>query len=164
MPNRKWVCDASPIILLAKVRRADLLLSLPSELAIPKAVVQEVLSGPEGSSAVKWVRSNRSDVSCPEVSVSPQVVPWDLDEGENAVLSWAQEEPRWTVVLDDLAGRRCAKALGLSVTGTLGILLLAKEEGAFPEVRPVLEALVEAGLQASDNLLEEVLQRAGEAS
>jgi predicted nucleic acid-binding protein len=30
--DRKWVCDASPIILLAKVGRADLLLSLSDAL------------------------------------------------------------------------------------------------------------------------------------
>lgn len=78
------------------------------------------------------------------------------------MLSWAVRKVGWTAVLDDLAGRRCGQALGLPVTGTLGVLLLAKEEGHLPKVKPVVDALLDAGLQVSDALLDEVLRRAGE--
>jgi predicted nucleic acid-binding protein len=94
--------------------------------------------------------------------VVSKVASWDLGKGESAVLSWAVRNTGWTVVIDDLAGRRCGRALGRPVTGTLGLLLLAKEEGQISEVKPVVDALLDAGLQVSDALLEEVLRKAGE--
>lgn len=59
MRDRKWVCDASPIILLAKVGRADLLLSLSDALMVPAAVEQEVVAGPAKSPARRWLQDNR---------------------------------------------------------------------------------------------------------
>ena len=51
MSERKWICDASPIILLAKANREDLLLLSSDELLIPESVEQEIVAGPEGSPA-----------------------------------------------------------------------------------------------------------------
>lgn len=162
MAERKWVCDASPIILLAKTDRADLLTALSDELVIPEAVEREVASGPEGSPARHWLRTHRSQYGHPSVSVVSEVASWDLGRGESSVLSWAVRKVGWTAILDDLAGRRCGQALGLPVTGTLGVLLLAKEEGHLSKVKPVVDALLDAGLQVSDALLDEVLRRAEE--
>jgi predicted nucleic acid-binding protein len=61
-----------------------------------------------------------------------------------------------------LAGRRCAKDLGLSLTGTLGVVLLAKEDGLIDEVAPIVKALTDVGLRASDALVGCVLREAGE--
>lgn len=163
MAERKWVCNASPIILLAKTDRADLLPALSDELVIPEPVEREVHSGPEGSPARHWLRTHRSQYEQPSVSVVPEVASWDLGNGESAVLSWAARDVGWTVIVDDLAGRRCGQALGLPVTGTLGVLLLAKEEGRISKVKPMVDALVNAGLQVSDALLKEVLRKADEA-
>jgi hypothetical protein len=51
MSERKWICDACPIILLAKANREDLLLLSSDELLIPESVEQEIVAGPEGSPA-----------------------------------------------------------------------------------------------------------------
>jgi predicted nucleic acid-binding protein len=51
---------------------------------------------------------------------------------------------------------------GLPVTGTLGVLLAAKDQGILPKVRDVLDALRAAGFRVSDALIQEILRRAGE--
>ena len=57
--------------------------------------------------------------------------------------------------------------MGIETIGTLGILLLAKDRG-LPErnplaaVRPLVDALAEAGFHLSEALREEVLRLAGE--
>lgn len=162
MSERRWICDASPIILLAKADRGDLLLLCSDELLIPESVEQEIVAGPEGSPARSWLRTNRSRYTQRSISVVPEVASWELGDGESAALSWAAQNRGWTVIVDDRAGRRCGEALGISLTGTLGLLLLAKEEEHISEVEPVIDALVDAGLQASDALLETVLWQAGE--
>lgn len=161
--RRKWVCDASPLILLAKIGRADLLSVLSDELVIPEAVAREVEAGAENSPAKQWLRgAARRFVRSADAGV-PAVDAWGLDPGERAVLSWAYEKPDWTAVVDDRAGRRCASALGIVVTGTIGVVLLAKEEKQIAEVKPTLEKLVHTGLRAGDALLERALRMAGEA-
>lgn len=162
MSERKWVCDASPIILLGKTGCADLLLLLSNELVVPKSVELEVRDGPAESPARSWLRERRSQYTQRAISVRPEVASWELGGGESAALAWALQNPEWTVVMDDRAGRRCGEALGISLTGTLGVLLLAKEEEHVSEVEPVIDALVDAGLQASDALLEMVLRQAEE--
>lgn len=70
--------------------------------------------------------------------------------------------PQATAVLDDLAARRCAMALGLSVTGTLGLLLEAKKRGHINAVSPALNAIVAAGLYISRHHLDAIREKAGE--
>ena len=60
-----------------------------------------------------------------------------LDDGEREVIilgTSLQEEV--VLVMDDQAGRRVAKELGLPVVGSAGLLLLAKQKGLIAEVHP----------------------------
>ncbi len=68
------------------------------------------------------------------------------------------------VLIDERKGRHIAQSLNLRVTGTAGVLLLAKEAGLIRLVRPVLDALVgEHGLHIADALRSVILRDAGEA-
>jgi predicted nucleic acid-binding protein len=49
--------------------------------------------------------------------------------------------PGTVAVLDDALARRQARLLGIPVTGTLGILLKAKQVGHLAEIRPLLDVL-----------------------
>ncbi|GAB4291657.1 MAG: hypothetical protein Fur0025_26930 [Oscillatoriaceae cyanobacterium] len=62
-----------------------------------------------------------------------------------------------------MLGRREAVRLGLSITGLLGILLVAKRRGWVTAIRPILDNLIEeAGFRLRDSLYTEVLAAAGE--
>jgi len=67
------------------------------------------------------------------------------------------------LVIDERDGRRRAAALGITLTGTAGIVARAKALGVIPSVRPVLDALATAGLRLSPIVVAEVLGLAGEA-
>jgi len=90
--------------------------------------------------------------------------PFRLDRGEQAVLALAlvPTEEETEVVLDDLAARRCAAALGLKVRGALTFLLIAKAEGRIPAVRSLLEELHRGGMRLSAELFRHILDLAGE--
>ena len=68
------------------------------------------------------------------------------------------------LILDDFLARRTAQALGLPVTGTVGILVVAKERAFVGAVRPHLDKLIELGFFISKDLYRESLQSAGELS
>ncbi len=86
----------------------------------------------------------------------------DLDRGEAEVIVLAREIEADLVIIDEEIGRTYARHFGLTITGTLGILLKAKQHGFISEVRPLLEALVSKGVWIGLHLLDEVLRLAGE--
>jgi uncharacterized protein len=86
-----------------------------------------------------------------------------LGLGEQAVLSLALASSDPLVVLDDAAARTAASELGLSVTGTLGILLLAKQRGLLATLAPVLAGLERCGFRLAAALRARVLDLADEA-
>lgn len=82
--------------------------------------------------------------------------------GKPAVLELARTYPGSTAVIDDLAGRRCAEALGLPLRGIVGLVLAAKQAGRLTAARQVLERLRDSGMYLSDAVLQRALRRVGE--
>ena len=58
----------------------------------------------------------------------------DLGPGESEVLALALETPNSVVILDDDLARRTAEMSGIRLTGTLGMLLDAKQAGLLEEI------------------------------
>ena len=96
------------------------------------------------------------------VTIAPVVAAWDLGAGESAVISHALTHSGAEAVLDDGPARTCAGALGVGVRGTLGLLVLAKREGAIPAVRSPINALLGAGYHLGAALVAAVLAEADE--
>lgn len=78
------------------------------------------------------------------------------------VLTWGYVNYGTEVIIDDLAGRRCAEALGIPVRGTLGIVLTAKKRGLIPSARPILEQLRLSGMYLSEKVINQALALVGE--
>ena len=87
----------------------------------------------------------------------------ELDQGESEALVLAKELGAVRILIDERLARRKARSVGLTVTGTLGVLLMAKEAGLIPAVRPLLDSLSETPFRMSENLYRRVLRMAGEA-
>ncbi len=87
-----------------------------------------------------------------------------LGLGEREVISMAIDSPESLALLDDGLARQHAKSLGIKVTGTLGILLKAKQSGLIDQVAPVLEQLNNLGFRISNSTQLTVLKLAGEAT
>ncbi len=75
----------------------------------------------------------------------------DLGGGEKEVLALGMQIPNAVVILDDRLARLHAKALRLTFTGTLGILLRAKTEGQIPQIEPLLANLDRLGFRLPDS-------------
>ena len=86
-----------------------------------------------------------------------------LGNGEKEVLALGLEASDHLLVLDDRYARRHAIAAGLEVTGTLGILLLARERRLLDSVRPALDRLQRLRFRLKAATYRLVLDLAGEA-
>ncbi len=160
--SRRWVIDASPLILLGKVAQVGLLHELCDELIVPEIVVREVGAKTEGAALVERLSSSPRIRIEAEVLIAPDLRSWDLGPGESQVLALAALAPGARAVLDDLEGRRCAQAMGIPIIGTLGVVLRAKRKGILPAARPIIKQLRGLGLYVSDSLIESALAHVGE--
>lgn len=160
--SRRWIVNASPLILLGKIGHIALLSELADELIVPEMVVREVERKRDGEQALVEIASLPEARVEIEVLVSSEVVAWNLGRGESQVISLAVATPGSRAVLDDLQARRCAQSMGLPLIGTLGVVLRAKRKGVIAEARPVIEHLRRVGLYASDALIERALAHLGE--
>lgn len=95
------------------------------------------------------------------VDIPSSVIALGLDVGETAVIAAALER-NCTVVLDDGRARAKARSSGLSVIGTLGVILLAKRESRLACIADVLNDLRDAGLYLDDATIRTVLIAVGE--
>lgn len=90
------------------------------------------------------------------------VLEWGLGPGELSVLAYAHANQGVEAIIDDLAGRKCARFMEIPIRGTLGIILVAKRRGLIPAARPIIETLLRAGLYLSKPVLDEALKRVDE--
>ncbi|HEY4069235.1 MAG TPA: hypothetical protein VGM74_20170 [Burkholderiaceae bacterium] len=63
-----------------------------------------------------------------------------IDEGERSALALALVRGA-VVLVDERRGRACAVEMGLSVMGTLGLLVRAREAGLLERLRPATGSL-----------------------
>ena len=162
MSERRWVINASPLILLGKVEKLDLLPRMISRLLIPPAVVEEIRQGSRNDPARNWLSRATPFFMTDHPPLHPTVAAWNLGQGETEVLSYAVNNSGHTVVIDDLAARNCALSMGLSTLGTLGVLLLFKKDGLLERVVPVVEVLQSLGMRISPALIDRIATLSGE--
>jgi len=141
--------------------RLDLLRELYDEVLIPQAVYEEFVATER---AVRQAALENATWIRPVSLANPQRtrVYIGLDLGEVEVLALPEERAARLVIIDELKGRRYAQRLEMPLTGTLGLLLLAKERGLLANLAPLLVELQEVGLYLGASLIDRVLRLAGE--
>jgi uncharacterized protein len=158
------VSNTSPIIALACVGQLDLLRGVYSQLVIPDAVFEEITIAGAGEPGARDV-AQAPWIKHEPVRNAPLVTALrlELDAGEAEAIALAVESGAGLILLDERLGRRAAQRLGLTVVGTLGILIAAKDRGLLTAVRPVLDALrADAGFWVADELYNAVIAAANE--
>jgi predicted nucleic acid-binding protein len=155
------VCNTSPLQYLHQIGVLEILPAIYGRILVPQAVVNEISAGRQAGvslpdlASLDWVEAR-------EVAPTSWPVPRDIHRGEAEVIALARLSGNAKVILDDLAARKHAKLLGLIVTGTLGVLLKAKEKRLIGNLRPHTESLTACGFRLADSTRNEFLRMAGE--
>lgn len=159
----KIVSDTGPLIALAKADCLPVLEQLFGKVHIPPEVHRELLGkrGPEAARLEEALTHFIEVVQTPSPVPEVQVATWRLDAGEQQAIGLAHELGV-LLAIDDRQGRRAARALDLSITGVVGILIQAKEVNFLSMVRPVLDEIRRRGYWLSDELVDMAVSAAGE--
>ena len=157
------VPNAGPLIALARIGQLDLLRTLCGELRIPPPVYHEV-AVPDGTRSgalevrsATWIHVNEV---CDHTAV--ELLGERLGAGESAAIVLGLEQGADLLLMDEARGRRVAESRGLKVTGTLGLIVEAKQRGLLRAVTPLMDALLAAGFRMSEGLYETARLLAGE--
>ena len=156
---RKVVANTTPLIALADIGQLELLHHLYGEILIPAAVMDEIESEPARTMVTNadWIK--QISINDPERKILFKA---RLHAGEVEVILLAEDEKADLVIMDDNSAKKTAKYLGLNVTGTLGILLKAKQTGKIQTVKPLIQQLIDNGLYVDEQTKQMVLKHAGE--
>lgn len=154
--------NASPVILLARVQHLELLKQLGAEVVIPNAAITEIRRKGISDPAVQELDRATWLVSVDPGPVPDRIAAFTLGAGESAVLAHAFANPGSGAILDDQAARNAAISLGIPRLGTLGIVLLAKNQGLISMARPLVEQLRMKGMYLSDHVMNQALAQVGE--
>lgn len=85
-----------------------------------------------------------------------------VDKGEASAIALAVETKDCIIIIDDLKARNLAKRIGLNLTGTLGIILKAKQKGKINSVKPILQKLRQTNFRLTKALEQDILNESGE--
>jgi len=156
------VINTSPLIFLSKGGFIDLLQVLNSEIIVPEAVKNEIEAYGKDDITAKTLQETDWLVVRKTPTIPRIIQNWDLGAGESEVLAWGYVEKGTEIIVDDLAARRCAMSFNISVRGTLGLVLIAKQRGIISQARPVLEQLKLTGMYLAQSIIDKALAKIGE--
>lgn len=140
---RKVIVNSTPLIVLCGIGKLNILKEMYEEIIIP--------------SVGAWVHVEQI-----KDHGEKKMYKAKLHDGEVEVMILAQERNADLVILDDNVAKKTAKYLGLTVTGTLGVLVKAKRQGIIEEVRPLLSEMRQNSFYVSKTVESMVLEQAGE--
>jgi len=146
------VADTSCLILLDKLELLEILKTLFGSILITSEVAKEF-----GKLLPAFVK-----IENPSNPVYQKLLEVRLDLGEASALALALEHHNCLLIIDDNKGRKEAKQLGIAITGTVGVLINAKQKGFISSIVPFLEAIKKTDFRISQKILDQARRRCGE--
>ena len=131
------IVDSSCLIGLTNIKLLDILHSLYGTVTVTPEIAAEY-----GLDLPDWIT-----VTPVKNTVLQTAIQSDLHAGEASAIALALENPGSLVVLDDKKARRYAANFGLAITGTMGIVVSATENGIIKDAAGAFEKLRKTGFR-----------------
>ena len=144
---RTVIADASCLIVLTNIGELALLHKIYGNVVTTREVAAEY-----DEPLPEWIEI----ISVTDLR-KQQLLELQLDQGEASAIALALETLNSTIILDDYKARKIAARLGLSYTGTIGVIIKAKLQGIIPAVRPLLTKIKQTNFHLSADLERQAL-------
>ena len=154
---RVVISDTSPVHYLVLIGHVALLPDLYKEVLIPQSVADELQRPAAPEPVRRWIADPPQWLQVVSLTAQPSFRSLDrLDRGEHDAIVLALELKADLVLMDDREAVQEARGLGLSVTGTLGVLDRAAQRGLI-ELAPAIAQLRQTNFRVDPALLERLL-------
>lgn len=152
--------NTTPIIALSSIGQLDLMPQLFNKVYVVDTVVNECAKGGKiivpDLTRLDWLHC----VESKNYPHNPLLI--SLDDGEKHTIEAALVHKADFTLIDEKLGRNLAEFLGLKVTGTLGILLKAKQQNKIPSFITCVKAMQKQGIRYNNQLVEKLAMQIGE--
>jgi predicted nucleic acid-binding protein len=149
---KKIIADTSCFIILTNIGELELLQKMYGTVVTTGDIAIEF-----GEELPEWI-----EIIPVKDTYRQQLLEMYLDKWESSAIALALEIPDSTVIMDDFKARKIAERLGITFTGTLGIIIKAKLQGIIPSVQPFLEKIQRTNFRLSAVIVQQALREAGE--
>ena len=122
------------------------------ELELLQKVYGQIVTTPEifaefGETLPEWV-----EITEVKDKYRQTILELQIDKGESSAIALALETPDSVLILDDYKARKIAERLGITFTGTIGVIIKAKLNGIIPSVKPIIEKIKQTDFRLSAEL------------
>jgi len=154
------VINTGPLLaLIAGMGNLFVLKQLYRRILVPFEVCREIEAG--GSSGFGVSEFKRADFfeRQPKSLQLPSFLRNSLDIGEASVIQLALDENIQTVCIDESVGRRIARLNGLTLTGSIGVLIRAKHGGIDFSMQEAIHRMQFHGIYLSQKVIDFALKQ-----
>jgi predicted nucleic acid-binding protein len=152
--------NTTPIIALSSINQLHLMPALFKEVYVVDTVINECAKGGKiivpDLTGLNWLHC----VESKNYAHNPLLI--SLDDGEKHTIESALFHQADYTIIDEKLGRNLAEFLGLTVIGTLGILLKAKQQNKIPSFIDCVKAMQTQGIRYNNQLVERLAVQIGE--
>ncbi|MDB5132461.1 MAG: hypothetical protein JWR02_2210 [Mucilaginibacter sp.] len=146
------IADTSCFIILSNINELNLLKEVYGKIITTPDIVKEF-----GGNLPDWVT-----IKQPADLQKQQILELQIDRGEASAIALALELDGSLLIVDDLEARTLAENLGISITGTLGVIIKAKLNSLIPSIKPFIAKIRKTNFRISTTLEQLALSQAGE--
>lgn len=133
--HRNVISNTSCLIVLSNTGRLDLLRDVYETIIVTDEVAEEY-----GDPLPEWIT-----ITSVIDKEKTRLISSGLGVGESSTIALALEQSDALMILDDKKARRLAKEYELSFTGTLGVLVAAKNKGFTIDMQVVINDFKQCG-------------------
>jgi predicted nucleic acid-binding protein len=152
MQSKLIISDTSCFITLSKIEKMDILLLLYKQIVTTPEISQEF-----GESLPDWV-----EIIPVSDKAKQELLEMQVDKGEASAIALALENENSVLIIDDNKARKLAQNLKLDFTGTIGVIIAAKQKGIISSIKPILEKIKDTNFRISADLELQALIQAKE--
>ncbi len=154
------IADSSALIALSIAHSLEILVKLYKKIIVPVAVYTEVSQFEKEQSLTlsKFLKNKvvTTDLSQFILNVG------GLGQGELEAMALYKNQNADLLLIDDRRARLIAEHNDINCTGSLGVLLHAKDKGIINKIKPAVTRLKRSEIYYSSELLQTVLKLANE--
>lgn len=146
------IADTSCFILLDKINELSILQKVFHTVFTTQEIVAEFRKDLPGWVQVKAVTNKEYQL----------LLQLEVDNGEASAIALSIEEGNALLIIDDNKARKLAAKLNLAYTGTMGVILKAKQSGIIPHIKPIIEKIQLTNFRFSEKNYKDLLLLANE--
>ncbi len=150
--HKAIISDTSCLILLDKIGELEILNKLFGTIITTIEVANEF-----GQPLPSWI-----EIKQPSDKNYQSIIEASVDKGEASAIALAIELDDCLLIIDDLKGRKFASQIGLTIIGTIGVIVDAKLAGIVTSIKPLLAKIKSTNFRITEQLEAIILKRSGE--